>query len=113
MNKSRIILLCILSVLAFMNISAKNRGFAIFIDPISYKKVRPEIEQYAQSIEKQGLKTFIIEDKWSRDEQRDYGWRGHWRREHCCRYELCQSGLSRRETPVVDGYASPRCTQRE
>lgn len=47
------------------------------------------------------------------DEQRDYGWRGHWRREHCCRYELCQSGLSRRETPVVDGYASPRCTQRE
>lgn len=64
MNKSRIILLCILSVLTFMNISAKNRGFAIFIDPISYKKVRPEVEQYAQSIEKQGLKTFIIEDKW-------------------------------------------------
>ncbi len=28
-----------------------------------------------------------------RDEQRDYGWRGHWRREHCCRHELCQSGL--------------------
>lgn len=37
--------------------------------------------------------------------------RGHWRREHCCRHELCQSRLSRRETPVVDGYASPRCTQ--
>lgn len=31
--------------------------------------------------------------------------------EHCCRHELCQSRLSRRETPVVDGYASPRCTQ--
>ena len=43
---------------------AGERGFAIFIDKASYKEAKAEVEAYAQSIEKQGLKTYIVEDIW-------------------------------------------------
>ncbi|MBQ7818186.1 MAG: hypothetical protein IJ341_00650 [Bacteroidales bacterium] len=43
---------------------AGERGFAIFIDKTSYEKAKEEVNAYAQSVEKQGLKTYIIEDVW-------------------------------------------------
>ncbi len=43
---------------------AGERGFAIIIDKASYKEAKAEVEAYAQSIEKQGLKTYIVEDIW-------------------------------------------------
>ena len=52
------VLLCSVSVFA------GEKGFAIFIDKASYKEAKAEVDAYAQSIEKQGLKTYIVEDKW-------------------------------------------------
>lgn len=43
---------------------AGERGFAIFIDKTSYEKAKEEVNAYARSVEKQGLKTYIIEDVW-------------------------------------------------
>ena len=51
-------------VCSSLTISAAKKGFAIVIDPISYKEAKAEVEAYAQSIEKQGLKTYIVEDVW-------------------------------------------------
>ena len=50
--------------LSTLTISAAERGFAIVIDPISYKEAKAEVDAYAQSVEKQGLKTYIVEDVW-------------------------------------------------
>lgn len=41
-----------------------NHGFAIVVDPTTYDKAKSEITQYANSVEKDGLKTFIVIDKW-------------------------------------------------
>lgn len=42
-----------------------QRGFAIVVDPQSYKEARNEIEQYAGAIEKyQHLKVYTVIDKW-------------------------------------------------
>lgn len=42
-----------------------QRGFAIVVDPASYREARAEIEQYASAIEDmQGLKVFTVIDRW-------------------------------------------------
>ena len=43
---------------------AERRGFAIVVDPRSYREAKTEIEAYAQTVEKQGLKVYLIEDVW-------------------------------------------------
>ena len=64
MNKIFKLFIATAFVCSSLTISAAKKGFAIVIDPISYKEAKSEVEAYAQSIEKQGLKTYIIEDVW-------------------------------------------------
>ncbi len=40
-------------------------GFAIVVDKETYKQAKSEIEAYAQELELEGLKTFIVVDKWN------------------------------------------------
>ena len=56
--------LLIVAVICSASLFAGEKGFAIFIDKTSFKEAKAEVEAYAQSIEKQGLKTYIIEDIW-------------------------------------------------
>lgn len=62
LSVKRVLLLVLLS--CFGVAMAGERGFAIFIDKTSYEKAKEEVNAYAQSVEKQGLKTYIIEDVW-------------------------------------------------
>ena len=40
-------------------------GFAIVIDPVSYEKVRAEVDAYAKAIEEvNNLKVYVVEDRW-------------------------------------------------
>ncbi len=64
MKKTIILAFLLLAITALDIAAAKERGFAIFIDSTSYQKAHEEVTQYAQSIERQGLKVFVIEDKW-------------------------------------------------
>ncbi len=59
-------LLLSLLIIFCSTISAKDtrRGFAIVIDSISYDQAKNEVESYANSVEADGLKTFVIVDKW-------------------------------------------------
>lgn len=59
-------LLLFLLIIFCSAISAKDtrRGFAIVIDSISYNQAKNEVESYANSVEADGLKTFVIVDKW-------------------------------------------------
>jgi len=59
-------LLTILLVFYCTTIGAKDtrRGFAIVIDKESYTQAKDEVENYAKSIEDDGLKTFIVIDRW-------------------------------------------------
>ncbi len=56
--------LFIVALLCTTSVIAAEKGFAIFIDKVSYKEAKAEVDAYAQSIEKQGLKTYIVEDVW-------------------------------------------------
>lgn len=51
-------------VLTITSAAATERGFAIFIDSISYKEAAAEVEAYAASVKKQGLKPYVIIDRW-------------------------------------------------
>lgn len=56
-----------LLLLAFaVSLQAKNQqnGFAIVIDSASYRQAENEVKRYAQSIEADGLKTYLIIDRW-------------------------------------------------
>ena len=53
-------LLVITALTISMSVNAASRGFAIFIDSISHKKVNTELTQYAESVNRQGLKSEII-----------------------------------------------------
>ncbi|MDD2961083.1 MAG: HEAT repeat domain-containing protein [Muribaculaceae bacterium] len=44
--------------------SATSSGFAIVVDEATYQEAKTEITEYAASVEKDGLKTFIVLDKW-------------------------------------------------
>ena len=52
--------LFIVALLCTTSVIAAEKGFAIFIDKVSYKEAKAEVDAYAQSIEKQGLKTYIV-----------------------------------------------------
>lgn len=47
-------------------LQAKDRsnGFAIVIDSTSYQQAENEVKKYAESIEADGLKTYIVVDRW-------------------------------------------------
>ncbi len=42
----------------------KQSGFAIVIDPKSYQEAGKEVDAYKNAIEKEGLKCFLVVDKW-------------------------------------------------
>ncbi len=57
----------ILSLLFFaVSLQAKNlsHGFAIVIDSASYAQAQQEVTRYARSIEADGLKTYLVVDRW-------------------------------------------------
>ena len=62
-NNLRLLFIALLTLNA-VALSAAEKGFAIVIDPISYKEAKDEVDAYAQSVEKQGLRTYIVEDIW-------------------------------------------------
>lgn len=63
----RKILLTLLTVLALATPGRARDGFAIVIDPESYRRARAEVEAYAQAIEQvNGLKVYVVEDRWMR-----------------------------------------------
>lgn len=49
-----------------VNAKEKSRGFAIVVDPESYSKAKTEIDAYAVAIENDGLKVYIVVDKWQK-----------------------------------------------
>ncbi|MEA5129261.1 MAG: HEAT repeat domain-containing protein [Proteiniphilum sp.] len=59
-------LLVVLLALFTAALQAKNgvNGFAIVIDSVSYRQAENEVKQYAASIEGDGLKTYIVIDRW-------------------------------------------------
>ena len=65
MNKIFRLFIAVAFVCSSFTVSAAKKGFAIIIDPVSYKEAKAEVEAYAQSVEKQGLKTYIVEDVWN------------------------------------------------
>lgn len=46
------------------NSATLQKGFAIVVDPASYQEAKAEISAYAEAVEKDGLKTFIVVDRW-------------------------------------------------
>ena len=62
LNLKRVLLA--VAILSSVSAFAGKKGFAIIIDKVTYKEAKAEVEAYAQSIEKQGLKTYIVEDVW-------------------------------------------------
>lgn len=62
MNKIFKLIIALAFICSSLTVSAAKKGFAIIIDPVSYKEAKAEVEAYAQSVEKQGLKTYIVED---------------------------------------------------
>lgn len=51
-------------LLSGVRIYGQQKSFAIVIDPTTYKEVRTEVDMYAESIEKEGLKVITLVDKW-------------------------------------------------
>jgi len=58
-------LMLLLAAIVFASCGQKEKsGFAIIVDVNTYNVAQTQVDAYAQSIEKQGLKTFIIQDTW-------------------------------------------------
>lgn len=55
----------IVVLLLSTNLVFSKNGFAIIIDKESYVQAKTEVDQYATSVEEDGLKTYIIVDKWN------------------------------------------------
>lgn len=57
----------LLSVLFFTSCVKQNKqtGFAIVVDKETYKQAKTEIDSYAKVLEEEGLKTFLVIDKWN------------------------------------------------
>ncbi len=59
------ILLSLSFIICHLSFSVAKDGFAIVIDPQSYKQARAEVDAYAKAVEEvHGLKVFIVEDRW-------------------------------------------------
>jgi hypothetical protein len=63
-TKNFIILIFQALIVMACSVKEQSSGFAIVIDKTSYDKAKTEVDAYACSIEQQGLKTYIIIDKW-------------------------------------------------
>ena len=65
MIKRIVSLLILAGTITSVALAAKlQRGFAIVVDPVSYKEARTDIDNYAKAVENDGLKTYIIVDRW-------------------------------------------------
>ncbi len=65
MIKRIVSLLIITGTITSVALAAKlQRGFAIVVDPVSYKEACTDIDNYAKAVENDGLKTYIIVDRW-------------------------------------------------
>lgn len=76
--KLKKLLLLLLMITAFCDINAQKimtpgiktpTTFAILVDETSYEKVKEAIDAYKQSIEKDGLGTYLIINKWKNPEE--------------------------------------------
>ncbi|MBP1617101.1 MAG: hypothetical protein H6Q14_928 [Bacteroidetes bacterium] len=54
----------VVAFVATTNMAYSKNGFAIVIDKKSYAEAKAEVQQYASSVEADGLKTYIVIDKW-------------------------------------------------
>ena len=65
MIKRIVSLLILTGTITSVALAAKlQRGFAIVVDPVSYKEACTDIDNYAKAVENDGLKTYIIVDRW-------------------------------------------------
>ena len=65
MIKRIVSLLILTGTITSVALAAKfQRGFAIVVDPVSYKEARTDIDNYAKAVENDGLKTYVIVDCW-------------------------------------------------
>lgn len=64
---NRIYYVALIGLLLFTSCVKQNKqtSFAIVVDSETYKQAKDEIKSYANVLETEGLKTFIIEDKWN------------------------------------------------
>lgn len=63
--KYKILIILLFAYCATVGAKDTRRGFAIVIDSISYVQAKSEVESYAGSVEADGLKTFIVVDRWN------------------------------------------------
>lgn len=64
MNRTYLILLLFIITLASCTKQNKQTGFAIVVDEKTHNLAKDEINAYAEVLESEGLKTFIVIDKW-------------------------------------------------
>lgn len=60
----RILVLLLAAFTVTLQAKERSNGFAIVIDSASYRQAENEVKRYAESIEADGLKTYIIIDRW-------------------------------------------------
>lgn len=60
----RLLIILLTAFTVTLHAKEKSNGFAIVIDSASYQHAEKEVKRYAESIEADGLKTFIIIDRW-------------------------------------------------
>lgn len=63
--KNKIYAFVAMLYIASTTIVYSQNGFAIVIDPKSYKEAKTEVDKYASAVEADGLKPFIVIDKWN------------------------------------------------
>lgn len=62
--KYKLIIILLVAYCSTIGAKDSRRGFAIVIDSVSYIQAKNEVDRYAESVEADGLKTFIIVDRW-------------------------------------------------
>lgn len=60
----RLLIILLIVFTVTLQAKGKSNGFAIVIDSASYQHAENEVKRYAESIEADGLKTYIVIDRW-------------------------------------------------
>jgi hypothetical protein len=64
MKKLNIFVIFLLWIPSLVLAGRSGSGYAIVIDQKSYAEAKTEVDAYAAAVEKQGMKTFLIVDRW-------------------------------------------------
>ncbi|SFL42195.1 hypothetical protein SAMN05216357_12228 [Porphyromonadaceae bacterium KH3CP3RA] len=62
--KYRLLIILLAAFTVALQAKKTSNGFAIVIDSASYQQAENEVKRYAESIEADGLKTYLIIDRW-------------------------------------------------